>query len=141
MNNPKNLLAAGLSLALTCVGLGLGLGATAPALAGEVIAHPSVALTAEEVKEVFQGDKQLAGSTKLVPVENASQQADFLGKVLQSDPAKHSARWTKKAFREGLTAPATKGSDAEVMAFVKATPGAVGYVSASAPGVKVISKY
>jgi ABC-type phosphate transport system substrate-binding protein len=111
------------------------------AQAGEIIAHPSVNLTADEVKEVFLGDKQLAGSVKLVPVENASQQADFLAKVLQSDPAKHTARWTKKAFREGLTAPATKGSDAEVIAFVKNTPGAVGYVSGGSSGVKVLEKY
>jgi ABC-type phosphate transport system substrate-binding protein len=113
----------------------------ASAQAGEVIAHPSVSLTADEVKEVFLGDKQLAGSVKLVPVENASQQADFLAKVLQSDPAKHTARWTKKAFREGLTAPATKGSDAEVINFVKNTPGAVGYVSGGSSGVKVLEKY
>lgn len=110
-------------------------------LAGEVIAHSSVSLTADEIKEVFQGDKQLAGSQKLVPVENSSQQVDFLAKVLQSDSAKYTARWTKKAFREGLTAPASKGSDAEVIAFVKATPGAVGYVSGGSSGVKVLHKY
>jgi ABC-type phosphate transport system substrate-binding protein len=114
--------------------------AMAPVHAGEVIAHPSVSLTAEEIKEVYLGDKQLAGSLKLVPVENASQQADFLTKMLQSDAAKHTARWTKKGFREGLTAPASKGSDAEVIAFVKATPGAVGYVSAGG-GAKVLHKY
>jgi ABC-type phosphate transport system substrate-binding protein len=111
-----------------------------PLHAGEVIAHPSVSLTADEIKELYQGDKQLAGSLKLVPVENASQQADFLTKVLQSDAAKHTARWTKKGFREGLTSPASKGSDAEVIAFVKATPGAVGYVSSGA-GAKVLHKY
>jgi ABC-type phosphate transport system substrate-binding protein len=130
MNNKTILLA---TLGFAALGLN--------AQAGEVIAHPSVSLTADEVKEVFLGDKQLAGSVKLVPVENSSQQADFLAKVLQSDPAKHTARWTKKAFREGLTAPATKGSDAEVIAFVKATPGAVGYVSGGASGVKVLEKY
>ena len=94
-----------------------------------------------EVKETFLGDKQLAGSQKLVPVDNAAQQADFTAKVLGTDVAKYGARWTKKAFREGLTAPPVKGSDAEVLAFVKATPGAVGYVGASGPGVKVLMKY
>jgi ABC-type phosphate transport system substrate-binding protein len=108
--------------------------------AGEVIARASVSLTADEIKEVYLGEKQLAGSLKLVPVENSSQQADFLTKMLQSDAAKHTARWTKKGFREGLTAPAGKGSDAEVIAFVKATPRALGYVS-SGGGAKVLHKY
>ena len=112
-----------------------------PALAGEVIANASVTLSADEVKEAFLGDKQLAGSVKLVPVDNAAQQADFLSKVLQLDVTKYSARWTKKAFREGMTAPAVKGSDAEVLAFVKATPGAIGYVSSSGGGAKVLLKY
>jgi ABC-type phosphate transport system substrate-binding protein len=111
------------------------------AQAGEVIAHASVTLSVDEVKEVFSGDKQLAGSLKLVPVDNASQQADFTGKVLASDVAKYTARWTKKSFREGLAAPAVKGSDAEVIAFVKATPGAVGYVGGASSGVKVLQKY
>lgn len=111
------------------------------ARAGEVIANPAVTLSADEVKEVFLGDKQLAGSIKLVPVDNAAQQADFTAKVLQTDVTKYSARWTKKAFREGLTAPAMKGSDAEVTAFVKATPGAVGYVAGFSSGVKVLIKY
>jgi len=115
--------------------------AAGPANAGEVIAHPSVTLSADEVKETFLGDKQLAGSTKLVPVDNAAAQSDFAAKVLGTDVAKYGARWTKKAFREGLTAPSVKGSDAEVMAFVKSTPGAVGYVAGASAGVKVLLKY
>jgi hypothetical protein len=112
-----------------------------PAQAGEVIANPALALNADEIREVFLGDKQLASGVKLLPVDNAAQQTDFLAKVLQTDVAKYSARWTKKAFREGLTAPPVKGSDAEVLAFVKATPGAVGYVAGPSSGVKVLQKY
>jgi ABC-type phosphate transport system substrate-binding protein len=109
--------------------------------AGEVVANASVTLTADEVKDVFLGEKQLAGTIKLVPVDNSAQQAEFLAKVLQLDSAKYAARWTKKAFREGMTAPAMKGSDAEVIAFVKSTPGAVGYVAGPSSGVKVLEKY
>lgn len=112
-----------------------------PLQAGEIVVHPALMLTAEDAKEAYLGDKQLAGSVKLVLVDNAAQQADFTSKVLQTDVAKYTARWTKKAFREGMTAPAVKGGDAEVIAFVKATPGAVGYVGASAAGVKVVSRY
>ena len=112
-----------------------------PAHAGEVIAHPSVVLSADEVRELFLGDKQLAGNVKLVPVDNGAQQGDFLVKVLQLDPTRYAARWTKKAFREGLNAPLTKGSDAEVVAFVRSTPGAVGYVSTAMTGVQTLQKY
>ena len=112
-----------------------------PSRAGEVIAHPSLVLSAEEVRELFMGDKQLAGSVKLVPIDNGAQQADFLVKVLQMDPTRYTARWTKKAFREGLRAPMAKGSDAEVAAFVRATPGAVGYVSTASVGVQSLQKY
>lgn len=88
--------------------------------AGEVIAHPSTDIAAGDVRDIFVGDKQLAGGTKLVPVDNAAAQAEFLSKVLQMESPRYVSNWTKKSFREGLTAPASKGSDAEVIAFVKA---------------------
>lgn len=119
----------------------LAMGCHGSISAGEMIAHPSVTLSADEVKELYFGDKQLAGNLKLVPIDNAAQQADFLAKVLQTDATKYAARWTKKAFREGLAAPATKGSDAETVAFVKITPGAVAYVAGPSNGVKVLLKY
>ena len=115
--------------------------AQAESRAGEVIAHPSVSLTSDEIRDVFLGEKQLFGDLRLVPVDNSAIQAEFLSRVLQSDLQKYSARWTKKSFREGLAAPAVKGSDAEVTAFVKRTPGAVGYVSGPTSGVKVLEKF
>lgn len=110
--------------------------------AGEVIANASVTLSAAEVREVFIGERQLLGDIRLVPVDNSLAQADFVSKVLQMEVPKYSSLWTKKAFREGLNAPPVKGSDAEVVSFVKATPGAVGYVSgSSSAGVKVLYKF
>jgi hypothetical protein len=109
--------------------------------AGEIIANAAVTLTPAEVREAFLGEKQLANGAKLVPVDNAAAQADFAAKVLQVEVSKYTALWTKKAFREGLNAPAVKGSDAEVGAFVKATPGAVGYVNVAPAGAHVIGKY
>jgi hypothetical protein len=109
--------------------------------AGEVIANASVTLSAAEVREVFIGERQLFGDIRLVPVDNSVMQADFVSKVLQMEVPKYSSLWTKKAFREGLNAPAVKGSDAEVVAFVKSTPGAIGYVSGPSAGVKVLYKF
>ena len=115
----------------------------APALAGEVIAHPFVSLSGDDIRNVYLGEKQLAGSLKLVPVSNRAIQNEFLAKVLQTDETKYQARWIRKRFREGLEPPATLASDAEVLSFVRATPGAIGFVSSSGDGagVKVLEKF
>ena len=115
----------------------------APAMAADVfvIANSALTLTADEVKDVFLGEKQIAGGTKVVPVDNSALQKDFLEKVIKLDAAKYGAVWTKKGFRDGLTAPVVKGSDAEVISAVKGAPGGVGYVSSAPAGVKVIQKF
>lgn len=113
-------------------------------VAGEVIAHPFVNLSIDDIRNVFLGEKQLEGSLKLVPVGNLAVQSEFLAKVLQTDERKYQARWLRKTFREGLAPPPVKGSDAEVIAFVRSTPGAVGYVSnlgAATGGVKVLESF
>jgi len=117
--------------------------AAASSWAGDlfVVGHPSVTLSADEVREVFMGDKQFAGSVKLTPVENASMQADFQGKVLKVDAARYASVWSKKGFREGLSPPPVRATDADVLAAIKANPGTLGYVSKPSPDVKVIQKY
>jgi hypothetical protein len=109
--------------------------------AGELIAHPSVSLTTAEIRDLFLGEKQFAGGIKLVPVNNAALQPQFLATVLQTDERKYAARWLRKSFREGLAPPILKGNDAEVAAFVSSTPGAVGYVSKAVSGVKVLENF
>ena len=128
--------------------LGFGLGligelAITSAAAGEiyVIAHPSVNLTEDEVKAVYLGEKQFAGTVKLVPVDNAVVHADFLEKVIYMRADKYAALWTKKSFRGDATVPKVKSGDAEVIRFVKDTAGAIGYVSTSAKDVKVLYQY
>jgi hypothetical protein len=113
-----------------------------PALADVyVIANPGVTLAPDEVRDVFLGDKQLAGSTKLVPVDNAAEQKDFLDKVLKLDAGKYNAIWVKKGFRDGLNAPPVKNTDAEVIAIVRGTPGAISYVASPPKDLKVLGKY
>jgi hypothetical protein len=115
--------------------------AASQAQAADVIAHPSVKLTMSEIRDVFLGEKHFAGDIKLVPVDNAALQPAFLAKVLQTDAQKYAARWLRKSFREGLAPPILKGSDAEVAAFVRATPGAVGYVNKGTAGVRVLEDF
>lgn len=110
--------------------------------AGEVIAHPSVRLVPGEVRSVYLGEKQIADGLPLVPVDNSAAQDAFLATVLQTNERNYAARWKRKSFREGLRPPAVKGSDVEVMSFVRSTPGAVGYVVGRAgPGVIVIDRF
>jgi ABC-type phosphate transport system substrate-binding protein len=105
-----------------------------------VISNSDLTISADEIKDIFLGEKQFAGSIKLTVIDNASAQGGFLSKFMQMDAAKYNNIWTKKSFRDGLTPPAVKSSDAEVTEFVKRTPGAVGYVSSTPTGVKIIQK-
>ena len=99
-------------------------------------------VAAADIKDIFLGEKQFAGALKLDPVDNAAAQAQFASKALQMDVAKYNSAWAKKAFRDGINPPAVKGSDLEVIQYIKANPGAVGYVISSPPAdVKVITKY
>ena len=115
-----------------------------PCLADEfVIAHPSVSLSKDDVRDVYLGEKQFAESVKLVPVDNAAVQEQFLSRVLKMSAAKYETAWIKKSFRDGLAAPSMRASDAETVEFVRRTPGAVGYVAAAKPpaGVVVVTKF
>jgi hypothetical protein len=127
-----HLRAAAVCLAVIC--------ASAAAEGPVVITNPTVTLSGDDVRDVYLGEKQVAGSVRLVPVDNASAQAAFLAQVIKLDATKYATAWTKKSFRDGLTAPPVKANDAEVIDFVKRTPGGVGYVgSAPAGGVNVVN--
>lgn len=128
-------------LVLIALLLALALFAAADAKAGDVIVNGAISLNPEEIRDVFLGEKQLAGGLRLLPIDNSVIQAEFLARMLQTDAQKYHARWTRKSFREGLTAPPLKGSDAEVVSFVRATPGAIGYVSKAPPGVTILQRF
>lgn len=106
-----------------------------------VIAHSSVQISGNDVREIFVGDRQFAGSIKLIPVDNGPAQEQFLAKALKMDGARYNSAWTKKSFREGLNPPAVKSGDAEVIDYVRKTPGAVGYVGSAPAGVTVVQKF
>lgn len=106
-----------------------------------VIANPSVELNENQIHDVFVGNKQIVGGAKVIPMDNATLQTEFLAKVLKLDGQKYGLIWTKKGFREGLNPPSVKSSDAEVVSAVKSTPGAIGYVASLPAGVQLIKKY
>ncbi|MCK9283257.1 MAG: phosphate ABC transporter substrate-binding protein [Rhodocyclaceae bacterium] len=106
-----------------------------------VICNSGVQIAAPEIKEVFTGDKQFAGTLKLNPVDNGPLQAAFLSAVLKLDTLRYNMIWTKKSFREGINPPPVKSGDSDVLDFVRKTPGAIGYVSSAPSGVTVIQKF
>lgn len=126
---------------MSSVALGLSL-TVGSVRAADVIAHPAAKLSSDQIRDIYVGEMTAAGGVTLQPLDNASAQDKFANGVLKLPIQKYQAIWTKKAFRDGLTAPAMKSSDADVVEFVKRTPGAVGYIDGPVPaGVVSILKY
>ena len=122
----------------------------APAAATDfkVVANSSVpveTIQRKELARVFM-KKQIRWSngTAVVPVDQAPDspvRADFSRAVHQKDTAAVTAYWQRQIFSGRDVPPVTRASDNEVLAFVRATRGAIGYVEArtSAEGVKVVA--
>jgi len=128
--------------AVCSVGLCL-LAASTLAYSGDiyVISNSSVSIAADDIKDIYTGEKLVEGGVKLSPIDNNTIKADFLEKVVHMAPDKYASMWGKKVFRDGLTAPVTKSTDADVIALVKAKPGNIGYVTNPSADVKVIKKF
>lgn len=99
-----------------------------------IVANPGTPVSAADIKDIFTGQKQFSGPVKLTPVDNAAAQEAFLASALRMEAGRYNTIWTKKSFREGLNPPYVKTGDAEVIEFVRKTPGGIGYVSSAPPG-------
>ena len=102
-------------------------------------------LPAADVTNIFlKKTARFPGGTAAVPVDQAKGSAvrgAFSKSVLGRPAGAVEAYWQQQIFAGGELPPSTKASDDDVVAFVKATPGAIGYVSsgASVAGVKVVT--
>ena len=104
-----------------------------------VICHPGVKLQSADVRDMFLGERQFAGSVMLQPADNNAAQLLFLEKVLNMGPDRYATAWTKKSFRDGLNPPPVMGTDAEALEYVRRTSGACSYTSTvPGPGVVLI---
>ncbi len=126
--------------------------AAAPALAVgpgfQVIvnaSNPAGSITRRQLNDMFL--KKLThwpdGKTvePVEPPERSITRAYFLSDVMGGKSALAlKTFWQKRVFSGRDTPPVEKGSDEEVVAFVRANPGAVGYVAPATPvaGVKVV---
>ena len=129
------------------VGLLLGLALLAPAqrasAQGYVIvvneAGPA-ALTRNDVSRIF-----LKKSSQLTPVDQdkeAKVRSSFSKAVLGRPLSAIISYWQQQIFSGGDSPPVEKGSDAEVLAFVRGNPKAIGYVAGGtelSAGVRSIS--
>ncbi len=101
-------------------------------------------LPAGDVASLFlKRVQKLPGGGAAVPEDQAknSPVRGAFSQTVLGRPAAVDAYWQRQIFAGGKLPPAVKASDDDVVAFVKATPGAIGYVSAGASvsGVKVVT--
>lgn len=113
----------------------------------KLVAHPALAVDAIDAptaQKVFLKQVNKVSGAAVTPVDQApttSVREAFSKKVVGRPVGAVQQYWQQKIFSGGDVPPATKNSDKDVLDFVRATPGAIGYVSASAgtDGVKVLS--
>jgi ABC-type phosphate transport system substrate-binding protein len=113
-----------------------------------VVVHPSVAvasLTRTEATRLFlRSSTQWPGGASVKPVDQAKGspvRTAFTKEVLGRSPGAIDQYWTQSVFSGRSVPPPEKRNDAEVLAYVRDTPGAIGYVSAGAniDGVRRVS--
>jgi ABC-type phosphate transport system substrate-binding protein len=114
----------------------------------KLIGNPSVPETSLErdvVARIFLIKlAKWPNGTGVVPVDQSQDskvREAFSRSVHQKPTPAVVAYWHKQVFSGLGIPPLTKGSDAEVLQYVRTTPGAIGYVSPQAPvdGVKVLA--
>jgi len=125
--------------------------AAAPARAEEtsfrVVVHPTnpaESISRRELSALFlkkvTGWPDGSAVHPVEPQESSVTRAHFLSDVIGKSAFAVKTFWNKRVFAGRDVPPVEKRSDEEVVAFVRATPGAIGYVDASAAvdGVKVL---
>jgi ABC-type phosphate transport system substrate-binding protein len=139
-----------LSLVLMVAIASLGMAPAQPVAAQEfkVIvnsANPISELSSNTVARLFLKEaSNFPGGGPATPVEPAKSsavRAAFAKAILGLTVQNLDTYWQQQIFSGRDVPPASKGSDDDVVAFVRTNPGAIGYVAATAatPGVKVIT--
>lgn len=128
--------------------LALTISAVASAADFKIVANNSVPVTSLSKKaasDVFlKKTTKWEGGAPAVPVdqlESSSARQGFSKSVHGKTAAAVKSYWNQQIFSGRDVPPVEKRSDAEVLAFVRSTPGAIGYVSdgAATDGVRVLT--
>jgi len=135
-----------LVLAALCLGFGAAPRATDVTTDVKVIANPSVApseISSDDLKAVFLAVKTSIGGSQVEPVLGKSGRAHdaFLKGYLGKSDATLTAYFRGLVFTGKASMPKVCDSDAEVVAYVAKTKGAVGYIGAAvaAQGTKTLA--
>jgi ABC-type phosphate transport system substrate-binding protein len=127
------------STVVVAAGVIVALVQQAEAAGFKVVAHPSVpvaSLSRTAVSAAFlKKTEKWPDGTAIVPVDQAHDsplRQTFSQAIHERSVAMIDAFWQKQVFSGRATPPLTKAGDAEVVAYVRSNPGAIGYVSAGA---------
>lgn len=124
------------------------LGLASSALAEiKVIAHPGISdrnVSSNIIADIYLGEASaLPSGTKATPIDQSDSQAarnEFYTKAAKKDAAQLKAHWSRLIFTGKGQPPRVAYDNDEVIAIVKSTPGAIGYVSGgtNTQGVNVL---
>ncbi len=108
-------------------------------------ANPTSVATVADVARMFMKTaRRWENGVPVEPVDQALEavvRAQFSREVLSKTPGQLQEHWLRETFSGREIPPPIRGSDAAVVDYVRAKPGAIGYVSASTslpPGVKAL---
>jgi ABC-type phosphate transport system substrate-binding protein len=126
-----------------CLAMGLSVAAW-PVEAADVVvvAHPGVAvseLSAADLKDVFLGTRTAVGGSDVQPVlaESGTAHEAFLKSYVGKSEQALKVHFKSLVFTGKGSMPKSFASDAEIVKYVAATKGAIGYVNAGAEGAGV----
>jgi ABC-type phosphate transport system substrate-binding protein len=111
-----------------------------------VIGHPSLSrLDVATLEKIYTGRVIEVGGIAVKPVNANSGSAvrnRFLQIYLNEDEDKYTAYWTVRRYIGKGASPRELNSTADVINFVKSTPGAIGYIDEAdvQPGINVLLK-
>jgi ABC-type phosphate transport system substrate-binding protein len=106
-------------------------------------AFPAASISKADLKDVALGDKTAVGGAAVtfVTLESGGAHEDFLKTFVEKSGLQFANYWKQMIFTGKGKPPKAFKSEAELVEFVAATKGAIGYVSAGADtsAVKVLS--
>jgi hypothetical protein len=107
-----------------------------------VVAHPGVTaaeVSAADIREIFLGNKTAIGGSDVQPVLGEAGPAHdaFLKAYVGKSEQALKNHFKSLVFTGKGSMPKSFGSDAEILKYVAATRGAIGYVTAGAEGAGV----
>ena len=102
-------------------------------------------MDAATIQKVYTGKFIAVAGVNVTPVglkPGATARNRFLQEYLNQDEEKYTGYWTVRRYIGKGAPPAEMASGTEVIAYVQATPGAVGYVDEAdlKPGMNVIAR-